>query len=413
MNGQPNHMKTQKIRRALLLAVTLLMPGATLLAQEAAAAENKIPQFGGTVYTNPVFIALVISALLLMVLIMVLGDIVKSSLHHQREMLKEKNNGGGKTMMMIALLIAIPAFSFAQDAAAPAAAAAAAEPAQQVIPQFTDNWWGLDGFTFWTLVLFNLFEAVIAFFFIGQIKTLLGNSSKAKEMAAKPVVSFMEKFNASVAIEDEKDILLDHDYDGIKELDNDLPPWWKYGFYFTIVAAVIYMFNYHIFKTGALQIDELKAELAQADIQMKEYKAKHANLIDENNVTLLTEAADIEEGKGVFASKDCKACHGANGEGTSIAPNLTDDYWIHGGSIQDVFKSIKYGWTEKGMKAWGQELSPRQMHVLASYVKSLRGSNPANAKAPEGTIYTEEGATATVVPDSTATAPVADSAAVK
>lgn len=219
-------------------------------------------------------------------------------------------------------------------------------------------------------------------------------------MAARPQVSIFEKLNASVAIENEKDILLDHNYDGIKELDNDLPPWWKYGFYFTIVCAVIYLFHFHILKTGLLQQGELNAELAAAEIQLAEYKKKNANAIDESNVTFLSDESSIAEGKGIYAAKDCKACHGVVGEGTSIAPNLADDYWIHGGSIQDIFKSIKYGWTEKGMKAWGQELNPRQMHVLSSYVKSLRGSNPANAKAPEGNLYTEEGA-----------APVADSTA--
>lgn len=408
MNGQNHNMKKYMIRRSLLLSGALLIPAATIFAQEATAGKN-VPEFDGTVYTNPMFIALVCSAFLLMILIMVLGDIIKSSLHHQREMMKRKDkNSGGKTMLMIAFLLTLPAFGFAQDAVA-----GAEEIKRAAVPQFSDDWYGLDAFTFWTLIAFNLFELIIVFFFLNQIRTLLNKPEKAAALAAKPSVSLIEKLNASVSIEHEKDIMLDHNYDGIQELDNDLPPWWKYGFYITIIVSVIYMFHYHVLKTGALQKEELQTELLAAEIQKAEYKKKNANAIDENNVTFLTDEASIAEGKGIYAAKDCKACHGPVGEGTSIAPNLSDEYWIHGGSIQDIFKSIKYGWTEKGMKAWGQELNPRQMHVLASYVKSLKGSNPPNAKAPEGTIHVEEGDANTTPADSLQGIATSDSIAVK
>lgn len=176
MNGQTSHMKNQLIRRALLLSGALLIPATSIFAQQAA--ETKVPEFDGTIYTNPMFIALVVSALLLMILIMVLGDIIKSSLHHQREIAKKKSgSGAGKTMMMIALMLTLPALSFAQDAAA--VVAEGAERAE--IPQFTNDWYGLDGFTFWTLVVFNLFEIVIVIFFLGQIRTLLGKPEKQQQ----------------------------------------------------------------------------------------------------------------------------------------------------------------------------------------------------------------------------------------
>jgi cytochrome c oxidase cbb3-type subunit 3 len=132
-----------------------------------------------------------------------------------------------------------------------------------------------------------------------------------------------------------------------------------------------------------------------AAAQMEEYRKKSNNMVDEKTVTM-ADAAGIADGKQIF-QKSCFMCHGSNGEG-SVGPNLTDDFWLHGGSINDVFKTIKYGVTEKGMQAWEKTYSPAQIKNLASYIKSLRGTNPANAKAPQGEAYTE--ATAT---DSTAT----------
>lgn len=398
MNRQLTAMKPNLFHKLILISGILFLP-ALSIAQDVN--RPTVPDFDSTIYTNPVFIALLASAILLMILIMVLSDILKSSLHHQRE--REKKKSGGTQAIMIALLLLAPALTQAQDIATTASGVE--------IPRISNDWYGMDGFTFWALVLFNLFELVVVFFFLSQIYSLLNSPAKAKAIAERKTVSIIDRLNASVSLEKEKDILLDHNYDGIQELDNDLPPWWKYGFYVTIIAAFAYMTHYHILKTGALQEEELANEFALAEKQQEEYRKKNANMIDENNVTFLTDESSINEGRGIYVKKDCKACHGIAGEGTTIAPNLTDDYWIHGGGITDVFKSIKYGWTEKGMKAWGGELTPREMHVLSSYVKSLKGSNPAGAKAPEGVLFTEEGASAatdTTVTDTTAITPSAD-----
>jgi len=219
--------------------------------------------------------------------------------------------------------------------------------------------------------------------------------------------SFWNKLNAklndAVPVEKEADVLLDHDYDGIKELDNNLPPWWKYGFYLTIIFAFLYMINYHVVGSGTVQLDEYNAQLAEADLQKQERLKLAANNIDETSVTTLIAEADLSAGQKIYNEK-CVVCHGKSGEG-NVGPNLTDDYWIHGGNIRDVFKIIKYGFPSKGMISWQSQLNPVQMQQVSSFIKSIKGTNPANPKEQQGTLYTEEGS---VVADSTASS-VSDS----
>lgn len=189
-------------------------------------------------------------------------------------------------------------------------------------------------------------------------------------------------------IEKEADIMLDHDYDGIKELDNSLPPWWVWGFYITIIYSVIYLLHFHVLGTGLSSAEELERELALAEKQKEEYLKTAANLIDENNVQYLTAEANLAAGRKIF-EQNCASCHAQDGGGL-VGPNLTDNYFIHGGSIQDIFKVIKYGVLEKGMISWKDMLSPAQMQDVASYVKSLVGTTPANPKEPQGQLYIED-----------------------
>jgi cytochrome c oxidase cbb3-type subunit 3 len=181
-----------------------------------------------------------------------------------------------------------------------------------------------------------------------------------------------------VDIEDEQSILLDHEYDGIQELDNNLPPWWVWGFYATIVFAVIYLFNYHIFGTADLQVAEYEKEVAQAEMEIAEYRSKMAMNIDEFNVTLMTEPSDLAVGKTLYA-KNCQSCHMEDGRG-DIGPNLTDDYWIYGNDIASVFKTIKYG-APNGMPDHEKKLNPIELQQVSSYILSLEY---AAGKDPEG-----------------------------
>lgn len=182
----------------------------------------------------------------------------------------------------------------------------------------------------------------------------------------------------AVPIEREHEIMLDHNYDGITELDNNLPTWWLYLFYVTIAFAVVYFSYFTVLKYGDGQVQEYEKEMVAAAEEMK----LHASKVDENSATLLTDASALAEGKVIF-DENCSACHGSLGEG-KIGPNLTDEYWLHGGDIKSVFKTIKYGIPEKSMIAWQTQISPVQIQQAASYILSLKGTNPPNAKEPQG-----------------------------
>ena len=212
-----------------------------------------------------------------------------------------------------------------------------------------------------------------------------------------------EKLLGQKPLENEGEIILDHNYDGIKELDNNLPPWWVYSFYISIVFAAVYLLRFHVFD-GYNQIDELETELADARIAIEAYKKTAKNLVDINTVTQLTEAADLSAGKTIFET-NCVACHMADGGG-GIGPNLTDPNWILGGDIKSVFKTVSEGGRSgKGMIAWKAQLKPLEMAQVASYVLTFEGTTPANPKAAEGDIWINKNAEqpAETVSDSTET----------
>ena len=196
-----------------------------------------------------------------------------------------------------------------------------------------------------------------------------------------------------VKLADEQRILIKgHDYDGIHELDNRMPPWLAFLFQGTIVFAVIYLIIYHLTGIGDLPMAELEKETQIVEAKKTAFLEKAAAKINENSVTLLTDAKTLEEGKAIFTA-NCAACHAADGGGT-VGPNLTDEYWLHGGGIKNVFKTIKYGVPEKGMISWEKQLNPLKMQQVSSYIVSLKGSKPATPKAPQGEIYKEEAAAA-------------------
>ncbi len=215
------------------------------------------------------------------------------------------------------------------------------------------------------------------------------------------LAKWWKKINGTtVAVENEKSILLEHDYDGIKELDNHLPPWWVNMFYLTIVFAVVYMLVYHVWKKAPLPAEEYSIAMETARKEVEAYQATASNSIDEKTVSLLLDdSKTVANGKAIFDA-NCMACHGAAGEGT-VGPNLTDEFWIHGGSIHDVFKTIKYGVPEKGMISWQTVLKPKDIEDVSNYILSLQGTKPANGKAPEGPKY--EAAQAAAPADTTAT----------
>src|SRR5699024_5146629 len=191
-----------------------------------------------------------------------------------------------------------------------------------------------------------------------------------------------QKMMASKPMESEEEIVLDHAYDGIRELDNVLPPWWKYLFYATIIFAVVYLFRYEVFN-GPSQIDELDKEIAKAELQIAEYRKNNKDLINVDNVEFLSDEADLAAGKKIFV-ESCAACHKESGAG-GIGPNLTDEYWILGGGIKNIFNTVSEGGRPgKGMIPWKTELNPMQIAQVSSYIITLEGSNPPDGKEPEG-----------------------------
>ncbi len=227
-----------------------------------------------------------------------------------------------------------------------------------------------------------------------MFKTL---SPEAKERYMTAREARLKKYNLKAIyrklmgtrpISEERDLELDHNYDGIKELDNKLPPWWLYSFYASIIFAAGYLAYYHIFD-GDNQLDEYEQEMIAAKVAVEEYKKNAPDLVNAETVTLLTEPADLEAGKTTFQT-NCVACHAADGGG-GIGPNLTDQHWILGGGIKNVFHTISEGGRAgKGMVSWKSTLKPTQIQQVASYVLSLQGSSPANPKEPQGDIIWPE-----------------------
>lgn len=246
---------------------------------------------------------------------------------------------------------------------------------------------GLSDTAYYILLSIVFLEIAIILTLIYNVRLLLivKKEKPAPAIApAKPRFSWWDKLNRFKPIAQEADILLDHDYDGIRELDNRLPPWWLYGFYCCIIFAFVYLWRYHIAHIAPLSGEEYAISVRVAETEKTAYLKKAANNVDETNVKLLTSETDLMAGQSVFQTT-CFACHGKHGEG-GVGPNLTDQYWLHGGTIQDVFKTIKYGWPDKGMKSWKDDYSPSQIAQIASYVKSLGGTRPDNPKAPQGTL---------------------------
>ncbi|SNR56127.1 cbb3-type cytochrome c oxidase N-terminal domain-containing protein [Flavobacterium sp. ov086] len=214
----------------------------------------------------------------------------------------------------------------------------------------------------------------------------------------------MQKLTQTQPIEKEGDLLMDHDYDGIKELDNNLPPWWVYLFYICVVFGVIYVARYEFFG-GDDQETELKKEMAQAKIDVDEYLKTAPDLMDEKTVVLLNDPENLAVGKEIFTT-NCAACHRADAGG-QIGPNLTDDRWILGGGIKNLFHTITNGGRDgKGMIAWKGTLKPKEIQKVASYILSLQGSNPKDPKEAEGEVWVDDSAptkdtTASTVKDST------------
>lgn len=313
-------------------------------------------------------------------------------------MLSKKVVEMAKQNKTLAVILTIIAGGFAHPAMAQDAATTAADATTQTSSAY---YGGLSSLSFWTLSTVLVLELVVIFiliYFIRNLWRILNPAPVTVTAEAKISSAWLRNtwasldkkfFTRAAPIEQEADIMLDHDYDGIRELDNALPPWWKYGFYITIFVAIFYILKFEVWHTGMNPTEEYNTEMAEAKAETDAYLASMKENVDEKTVVML-DAAGIATGKTLF-TKTCVACHSPNGGG-GVGPNLTDNYAIHGATIQDIFKTIKYGYPDKGMQAWQSNFSPVEMQQLASYVKSLVNTNVAEGKAPQGDLIKEEAA---------------------
>lgn len=179
--------------------------------------------------------------------------------------------------------------------------------------------------------------------------------------------------------------LLEHDADGIKELDNLLPRWWVWLFWLCNVFAVGYMLYFHVFNIGDLQAAAYQKEAKAGDELKAAALAKFESTL--SSLEPSTDKAVISAGLQTYTTY-CAPCHRADGGGL-VGPNLTDTYWIHGDTYGDNLKTIINGIPEKGMLSWRGVLKPNEIQAVASYIYSLRGSNPPNPKPPENLVPTK------------------------
>ena len=243
------------------------------------------------------------------------------------------------------------------------------------------------------LLLGGLILELIIIIFLARMFYHFSGLKKEKVVVPENVAIKKKKFRwlekmmntKSIDPLSEEEINLGHDYDGIGELDNPTPPWWQWGFVVSIIFSIIYLYTHLISHSAPNQIQELAFANQEAAEKQKLYLETSAGNVDENTAVYLSDPADLAEGKSVFTSV-CAACHGADGGGI-VGPNLTDDFWLHGGSIKDIFKTIKYGVPEKGMKSWKDDYPPKKIEQIASYIHSIHGTKPATPKAPQGDIY--------------------------
>ena len=337
---------------------------AVAFAQDATATITAAP---AAAKDNSMMYLLVASTAILLVAILLLGNTMVTL----TKLVLDKR---GKIASTLLLLLTF-SFSQAQDAATTAA------------PVVAPTGMNID-LNLWSGILVLSLELLVVLWMLMRIRSLISELSDKKEEVKQfeiHIPKLFDNLNASVPVEKEKDILLDHNYDGIRELDNNLPPWWKYSFYISIVWAIGYL-GYFYFGGGPSSKDEYTAEVLQAKLDVEEFNRKNVNNVDESNVKL-ADASGITEGIDIFKT-NCAACHGNAGEGNAVGPNLTDNYWLHGGTLNDVFKTVKYGWPAKGMKSWQTDLSNTQIRNVASYIQSIKGSNPPNAREPQGDLFT-------------------------
>jgi len=365
-------MKMLEISKKATLLLGLLLVGLVATAQDPAAGEAlsvsaepaDIPIYAKMgISSTTLFIIMNLFTALLLFLMVSMANSTKNILKHKQQEVRKKSANGAKVILALVGL-------FASGSAM--AAAQPLEAYQGLIP-FSDQ-------VFWAYVIVDIILTMFIIHFAGIVKGSISDKVVLKKLFRWKKIN--KALTDAVEVEEEASILLDHDYDGIKELDNNLPPWWKYGFYITIVWAVVYFSYYHVFQIGDLQKAEFEAAMEAGEREVADYKAAHPELINADNVELLTDNGTLMTGKGIY-DKNCASCHMEGGAG-GVGPNLTDNYWIYEKDIRGVFITISEG-AQNGMKAWKNDLPPDKIQAVASYILGLEYIGPENGgKEPQG-----------------------------
>ncbi|MEM9050898.1 MAG: cbb3-type cytochrome c oxidase N-terminal domain-containing protein [Bacteroidota bacterium] len=355
----------------------LMVVAGFLVAMPMAAAETESALSGFMEGPN---MALALIALIQLIAILSVGGIIKRFTKNTDYFVKLKQLRDSGAAKAILLLLAIGGFT----SSAMAQEAEAVRPEPPAFPEFFQ-----DANTLALLVL-NIVLMGVFIYMVSLLKNVVGMLMPELEedpetvSAAEPS-KVMHALTDAIPLDREHEIMMDHEYDGIRELDNNLPPWWVWMFYATIAFGAVYLVYNHVLPYGMSQEEQYIAEMEAAEEARLAYLAAAKNLVDENTVEYLADASDLGAGKAIFVEK-CQQCHAADGGG-GVGPNLTDPYWLHGGSVQDIFKTVKYGVPAKGMIAWESQLRPLEMAQVSSYIKSLEGTTPAAPKDPQGDLW--------------------------
>jgi cytochrome c oxidase cbb3-type subunit 3 len=251
---------------------------------------------------------------------------------------------------------------------------------KDIIPNMTAAEFGLVVFSFLMCIALILITLGLMRNTKAIIKAL--NKNSEEDLPEMQNRSIWEKMGSLKPLSMEHKLVMDHKYDGITELDNPTPPWFMYLFYGTILIAVFYLAGYHLVGNGKTMENEYAEQVAIAEIERNEYMKKIGDKINENTVVALKDAKSLDAGQKIYM-QSCLACHGDKGQG-GVGPNLTDEYWIHGGTVKNVYHTISEGVPEKGMISWKKTLNPVQMQQVTSFLATLVGTKPANGKEPQG-----------------------------
>lgn len=350
---------------------------------------NQIAWAGGppapSPLNNPTAILLLVLMIILLFVIGILANVLIGTA--DLKLKKRKKTTDTKNVTFSFLLLLLLSLSPAVFAQADENSEATTKVAQTIGGMSVSTFYIMASVIFLELFIIIILLINIKFLIKGENEKLTDEKEPTPKnlKARQNKLSWWARFNKLKPVSEESDLDVGHDYDGIRELNNRLPPWWLYGFYVSIIFAVVYLWRFHIAHTGPSSIQEYQASVAKAELKTQEFLKEKGEAMDENSVTVLTNPTDIAAGKAIFI-KSCAVCHKEDGGGM-VGPNLTDDYWMHGHDIKNIFKTIRYG--INAMPQWQNTYSNKEIAQVSSFVKTLHNTNPPGAKAAEGSLEKE------------------------